>query len=92
MKAELARRKAFAKYAREIISAWPDYAKPLPAATNETDRRMQEQLKASLEILRTVWRWRRAGYCSEELFQAALTGWWVDRLHAVEIFGIVRIK
>jgi len=84
-KAEDGRRKAFARRAREIIAAWPDYAKALPEPANETDRAMQVELKTSQCVLIGCWAACREGNADAEQFTAALTRWWVDRLHAIEL-------
>jgi transcriptional regulatory protein LevR len=88
VKEEAGRRKAFIKRAHELIAACPGYARPLPAPTNETDKFMQEKLEFSQAMLGAVWADCRAGTGTAEQFEAALTRWWVDRLHAIEIMTI----
>jgi len=91
-KTELARRKLFAKLAHEIIAVWPGYAAPRPSATNRTDQCMQCELAHSLDGLVTAWIDVRVGKTTEEEFNNALTRWWADRMHAVNIFGIKETK
>jgi len=91
-RAELARRKAFVRIARDIIKVWPNYAKPLPAPTNATDRNMQIRLKASMSYLAATWNAVRSETATGEQFDVALASWYLCRIHAIEIFRICFIE
>lgn len=89
MKAELARRKLFAKLAHELYKVWPEYNSPLPAPKTKTDKCAQCEMRDSLEVLKATWAAVRTGKATDEEFERAVTRWQADRTYNAMILGLV---